>query len=251
MLTRDATITGSPAHAGMHPYFGSGAPASTGFPRARGDAPARGARTRPGAPVPPRTRGCTPGRQLRAGERQGSPAHAGMHPYTSRRTAFPLGFPRARGDAPLAQVSNGSLSSVPPRTRGCTPTPGSTSSTRTGSPAHAGMHPYSVRLYDHGARFPRARGDAPYLAVRAGVDFRVPPRTRGCTRLAPPHCHANGGSPAHAGMHPRPRSRSPRLARFPRARGDAPLPEAIGAELVGVPPRTRGCTRAEPKIRGS
>ncbi len=70
----------------------------------------------------------------------------------------------------------------------------------------------------------------------------VPPRTRGCTPGGPSGAGAEAGSPAHAGMHPRVRTRGSSAVGFPRARGDAP-PAAGGRVLrLVVPPRTRGCT---------
>ena len=91
-----------------------------GFPRARGDAPAYcvamgdtwmvpprtrgcalpGLRGSAHRQVPPRTRGCARCETSQRRVNRGSPAHAGMRPQLTIGGKAPIGFPRARGDAP-------------------------------------------------------------------------------------------------------------------------------------------------------
>ena len=93
---------------------------------------------------------------------------------------------------------------------------------RTGSSAHAEMHPCRRLRRRSRARFLRARGDAPRLACAAVGTSQVPPRTRRCTLRAGLRLDRQQGSSAHAEMHPATPSRSICCARFLRARGDAP-----------------------------
>ena len=70
----------------------------------------------------------------------------------------------------------------------------------------------------------------------------LPPHTRGCT-YSIQHEHVQApASPAHAGMYlPRHRFRS-ECRRFPRTRGDVPLPRRAPLYKFVLPPHTRGCT---------
>jgi len=233
---------GSPAHAGMHPGSRCACPRRPGFPRARGDAPAGGRERRREQPVPPRTRGCTLDTLLEHAPEPGSPAHAGMHPSGGLGARCPTRFPRARGDAPCAAADSGSLLAVPPRTRGCTRHRVFRRARPLGSPAHAGMHPIRSWRTHVRDRFPRARGDAPCSRCSGTHATRVPPRTRGCTRGQRRVDERGGGSPAHAGMHPRRHGSFQTRRWFPRARGDAPGRVRWTSARRRVPPRTRGCT---------
>ncbi len=159
-----------------------------------------------------------------------------------------------------------------------------------GSPAHAGMAPPLIMSFTAGLRFPRTRGDGPALALLRWPLTLVPPHTRGwppkclprlatrtrSSKAVPPHTRGwpragfaaarlLRGSPAHAGMAPKPRScstnrkRFPRtrgdgpkvyisavgngsftIARFPRTRGDGPAGEVRPFQPISVPPHTRG-----------
>jgi len=195
-------VSGSPAHAGMHPYI-----------------------LRPIIPVdlvPPRTRGCTLRDARVCLERLGSPAHAGMHRRSLPAMWSRWRFPRARGDAPWSSATGTGWAAVPPRTRGCTHILPAERAPKKGSPAHAGMHPPGRPALTAPGRFPRARGDAPRTRIALTVLPWVPPRTRGCTHRRRQQRAWASGSPAHAGMHPAWPTVTRRRGRFPRARGDAP-----------------------------
>ena len=78
------TISGSPAHAGMDPHRPLPAAWLIRLPRTRGDGPFEGAMNQVRAVAPPHTRGWTLEDTVRAEERVGSPAHAGMDPLKVR-----------------------------------------------------------------------------------------------------------------------------------------------------------------------
>ena len=56
-------------------------------------------------------------------------------------------------------------------------------------------------------------------------------------------------SPAHAGMYPVPAPAGPGGIRFPRTRGDVPMPRKPKPPRGGLPPHTRGCTLGRPRAR--
>ena len=160
------------------------------------------------------------------------------------REGVNLGF-RARGDAPLPGPAHPGAQSVPPRTRRCTLDLEFEAGEACGSSAHAEMHPPLADYSARAARFLRARGDAPSGPTARSCGSRVPPRTRRCTRVAPrahPRFH---GSSAHAEMHPMRPMAENGPSWFLRARGDAPECSNPAAAAVGVPPRTRRCTRGD------
>ena len=68
----------------------------------------------------------------------------------------------------------------------------------------------------------------------------VPPHTRGWSRAGAARRVRLCGSPAHAGMVPRPRCRRGGGYRFPRTRGDGPWRNPMQLDRPPVPPHTRG-----------
>ena len=92
------------------------------------------------------------------------------------------------------------------------------------------------------SRRPRARGAAPAEPRRRASGNRASPRTRGCTFGTPSKTRFITGVPAHAGLHPRTRTRPAGRPRRPRARGAAPVTTMKSASLEAASPRTRGCT---------
>ena len=131
---------GFPARAGMHPDTIGATGPDTGFPRARGDAPASYRASAGRAMVSPRARGCTLLTDKLAEIAAGFPARAGMHPLGVRHRTGHHGFPRARGDAPAHVLTATSLK-VSPRARGCTLHQRGAAARPAGFPARAGMHP--------------------------------------------------------------------------------------------------------------
>ncbi len=235
---------GSPAHAGMVLPGRPPPPIPPWFPRPRGDGPNCARQPPITRRVPPPTRGWSLFLVARMFGQRGSPAHAAMVPCAIPSRRVPQRFPRPRGDGPATAPTGVGRVTVPPPTRGWSHERHFALRHAVGSPAHAGMVPLLIPWLIFILRFPRPRGDGP-AAITAGVtEFRVPPPTRGWSRA----CEIGGrdfaGSPAHAGMVPRPKHPRPCHCRFPRPRGDGPTGSRCAARSTGVPPPTRGWSPA-------
>jgi len=89
-----------PPTRGCTRHLSDGPHRSAWLPRPRGDAPLCVAVVGASPKAPPPTRGCTSDRIRTTAERAGSPAHAGMHPGSSRSVTISGWLPRPRGDAP-------------------------------------------------------------------------------------------------------------------------------------------------------
>ena len=237
---------GSPAHAGMDLTTPSERASSSRFPRPRGDGPGSSGVRITRSVVPPPTRGWTHPFEAAAAVMQGSPAHAGMDPHRVAKSAYGNGFPRPRGDGPLAIVNRPPPSVVPPPTRGWTPSPRHPGHDGQGSPAHAGMDFGRPRSRTPRSRFPRPRGDGPWPLGSKADTASVPPPTRGWTQQGQEDGPGGHGSPAHAGMDPTFPESSTKAWRFPRPRGDGPAGTTEILKKQTVPPPTRGWTRADP-----
>ena len=72
----------------------------SGFPRIRGDVPARGFAGLPGETFSPHTRGCSGGLSTGLGLSPVFPAYAGMFLHLIALIRVGSGFPRIRGDVP-------------------------------------------------------------------------------------------------------------------------------------------------------
>ena len=90
----------SPARAGMYLCASCGPGSTPGFPRTRGDVPARKVYGRGKCKLPPHARGCTRLRCASRRPRIASPARAGMYPTRTRTRSMCCRFPRTRGDVP-------------------------------------------------------------------------------------------------------------------------------------------------------
>ena len=109
-----------------------------------------------------------------------------------------------------------------------------------GSPASAGMVPSNTQNLNYQYGFPRQRGDGPERRCLLEAAPGVPPPARGWSRHRWRYRLQRLGSPASAGMVPRPASRQSSGSRFPRQRGDGPLGLRIVLGHPGVPPPARG-----------
>ena len=90
------------------------------FPRTRGDGPSRSSAGAMFLEFPPHARGWTaPAANRRAGGAV-SPARAGMDPGSGTDGAGTAGFPRTRGDGPVADWAEEGNNSFPPHARGRT-----------------------------------------------------------------------------------------------------------------------------------
>ena len=136
---------------------------------------------------------------------------------------------------------------VPPLTRGSTRSPSWPHSPGEGSPAHAGIDPFTPSVLMTSGRFPRSRGDRPFTSINSAIVEPAPSLTRGSTRgllEQPAHDH---GSPAHAGIDPRFRRSAISIPWLPRSRGDRPSAGEETGDTNPAPPLTRGST---PPARG-
>ena len=101
-----------------------------------------------------------------------------------------------------------------------------------------------------GQRFPRTRGDVPLAHAGLRRGQRLPPHARGCTECALCNPTLPRASPARAGMYPFLALPSSAPTRFPRTRGDVPVPRRADRPLAPLPPHARGCTGAPGRGRG-
>ena len=150
--------------------------------------------------------------------------------YRARRAAGE-GFPRTRGDGPMAGSDGSHDLRASPHTRGWTLLWHTPMNAGEGFPAHAGMDRLRARPDHRGAR--------------------LPPHTRGWTRIVQRLGAVQRGFPAHAGMDRIPTGRSSRRSRLPRTRGDGPSVALDVTPTVRASPHTRGWTRQHPALEGS
>ena len=175
------TLDGFPAHAGMDPPPVHRPLRTRRFPRPRGDGPARGSRTRVSSLVSPPTRGWTVLQLLPDGRVEGFPAHAGMDRWRAPDFSASVRFPRPRGDGPPVLLGIVDPDEVSPPTRGWTLQACHHTGWVTGFPAHAGMDPAATPACTGSCRFPRPRGDGPWIRCRCVFAVLVSPPTRGWT----------------------------------------------------------------------
>ncbi len=238
----DWARVGSPAQAGMDPRPRRQGPPPEGLPRAGGDGPDTGPLGFRDVWAPPRRRGWT--RPPRVGDwaRVGSPAQAGMDPRPSSARRWSSRLPRAGGDGPSSSVSLDRSTPAPPRRRGWTPRPLSTTAYIDGSPAQAGMDPTRRAGTPRSGRLPRAGGDGPAITARPAPGGGAPPRRRGWTLAHRGPTSHGPGSPAQAGMDPAGWRSGGACRRLPRAGGDGPRARAAPQRARRAPPRRRGWT---------
>ena len=220
-------VLGFPAHAGMDPSSPHVFRSAPRFPRPRGDGPAAGVADASSGRVSPPTRGWTSERSAHRHPRSGFPAHAGMDPRSRSSRSPSRWFPRPRGDGPKTEVVDALAELVSPPTRGWTPVALIAPQQPFGFPAHAGMDPLPDGEEGRTPRFPRPRGDGPSRRNAATPRPPVSLPTRGWTLIEHAPAGGNAGFPAHAGMDRLPRDDGVLVNRFPRPRGDGPLPRSI------------------------
>ena len=144
----DRRDQGFPAHAGMDPERYPSDPPNPRLPRTRGDGPWADYDSIEEAAASPHTRGWTLcSRAGDSGER-GFPAHAGMDPSPTCSYSSCSWLPRTRGDGPTRMRPMIVAFRASPHTRGWTLASGRSASGRTGFPAHAGMDPRRLPLWD-------------------------------------------------------------------------------------------------------
>ena len=192
------------------------------FPRTRGDGPSRTDFVPKAVRFPPHARGWTLMVNGPFNVWVVSPARAGMDRLRKATGDRDSRFPRTRGDGPCRLRSPTPRGPFPPHARGWTLTPRPVLGPDRVSPARAGMDPSHPAGPSSPRRFPRTRGDGPFLPLRAVRGFPFPPHARGWTLPAPARGARLPVSPARAGMDPIEERPSTHRAGFPRTRGDGP-----------------------------
>ena len=231
-----------PAYAGMFPlpkYHGHAGP---GFPRIRGDVPLSAFPPTPAPWFSPHTRGCSGHHQRTADHQHVFPAYAGMFRCLFEALGGLTSFPRIRGDVPQMKVAESPLLTFSPHTRGCSLYEAITSDDNDVFPAYAGMFPVLIHYTSVLLCFPRIRGDVPARNVRGKEIAVFSPHTRGCSFLVFLPGFLNLVFPAYAGMFRFGEGFSAPLPRFPRIRGDVPIPVRVDKTDPPFSPHTRGCS---------
>ena len=133
-----------------------------------------------------------------------------------------------------------------PHTRGCSRQLGEHGDQRSVFPAYAGMFLTDFRVLRGDFSFPRIRGDVPGPGQNAPGHGQFSPHTRGCSLL----CVKGGFQlvvfPAYAGMFLLEQVGTVLPPRFPRIRGDVPLPLGPSTLTWTFSPHTRGCSGVRP-----
>ncbi len=200
--TIEAGVQGFPALAGMDLQGVGRSPATSRFPRTRGDGPQRGPPARYRRLVSPHSRGWTPPAISWPHRASGFPALAGMDPLSASFSSVTEWFPRTRGDGPPCLMRRAPVVQVSPHSRGWTLICLTQCDPLHGFPALAGMDhpPRSLRMAV--GRFPRTRGDGPSTDTLISLVLRVSPHSRGWTIRVFNHMAGQPGFPALAGMDP-------------------------------------------------
>ncbi len=98
-----------------------------------------------------------------------------------------------------------------------------------------------ILIVSHGW-LPRIRGDRPWAGQTHAYYAWAPPHPRGSTRYTDSGAHWCGGSPASAGIDPRPCAPPWCCQWLPRIRGDRPTARPAAAPTPVAPPHPRGST---------
>ena len=246
---------GSPAPAGIDPCAWSSVFLLRWLPRTRGDRPLSQFLRHPPGQAPPHPRGSTPHDLPPDPRLRGSPAPAGIDPAPTSSPRSATRLPRTRGDRPLSGYYGHPSVAAPPHPRGSTLRAGEWRPRARGSPAPAGIDPPTCGRTASRRRLPRTRGDRPPSPVTITGGGLAPPHPRGSTQEADRHDDEGDGSPAPAGIDPRPARGYAGGNRLPRTRGDRPEPRGYGWDANPAPPHPRGSTLdghvAESRIVGS
>ncbi len=214
------THAGSPAPAGIDPEPRLPDAAAPRLPRTRGDRPRTPSVAVAGSPAPPHPRGSTPAVCLPRSDGPGSPAPAGIDPTTAPCGSPTSWLPRTRGDRPSCVMRAARSAVAPPHPRGSTLRASAKEMKVEGSPAPAGIDPFQTVRKKASNRLPRTRGDRPCCSTTHDSRPEAPPHPRGSTLSASFAACPNLGSPAPAGIDPRPLRALLQCVWLPRTRGD-------------------------------
>ena len=212
-----------PAYAGMFRPEKPSPNYPASFPRIRGDVPVSFDVYLITPEFSPHTRGCSASGSQVSCVQQVFPAYAGMFRSMMRTSAGNRGFPRIRGDVPLARSTGFLPARFSPHTRGCSARIRRQHIGERVFPAYAGMFRRQHSRWLDQEGFPRIRGDVPNLIGPPKCSLRFSPHTRGCSYFAWLAGCVGGVFPAYAGMFRLSLASGHRGSRFPRIRGDVPL----------------------------
>ena len=190
----------------------------------------------------PRARGCSDWARSEIEGRAVFPACAGMFLLRSPLRRKLRGFPRVRGDVPLADYQRLRLKKFSPRARGCSRIIFDTRFMLRVFPACAGMFlpPHAPDRPVH--RFPRVRGDVPKQLRGSLSHLMFSPRARGCSSRAADTDNNISVFPACAGMFRKHHKNQAKPQGFPRVRGDVPAWMSMNTPMATFSPRARGCS---------
>ena len=152
-----------------------------GFPRIRGDVPVMNWLDEKVSAFSPHTRGCSGFRTHQLTPLLVFPAYAGMFRNISPKFTVRCGFPRIRGDVPVAAGMKMTYGKFSPHTRGCSGAPLAWVDAGEVFPAYAGMFLATGDQGAWGACFPRIRGDVPNGFLTDATPDLFSPHTRGCS----------------------------------------------------------------------
>ena len=165
-----------------------------------------------------------------------------MFLQSPRNTVACNGFPRIRGDVPVANLGVLQRRRFSPHTRGCSQKGKLLMKLFEVFPAYAGMFLRSTSLNVSGVGFPRIRGDVPFPFSGCGRGWAFSPHTRGCSCSFASRQKSKFVFPAYAGMFLGLSERERKKVRFPRIRGDVPYKAEPSATSSMFSPHTRGCS---------
>ena len=148
----------------------------------------------------PHTRGCSAMAWLLGMQHGVFPAYAGMFRQNLSSPLVMVGFPRIRGDVPLATKACLCMLTFSPHTRGCSCATWHATPEAYVFPAYAGMFLKAFYSAPTLTCFPRIRGDVPEWLRAYGNVRSFSPHTRGCSGLGHPGFPPANVFPAYAGM---------------------------------------------------
>ena len=231
-----------PAHAGIDRRRPSATCRTGCLPRACGDRPRESGSALIMRRPSPRMRGSTENAERRCGYAGAFPAHAGIDPKRRTKWIRLSRLPRACGDRPPLDMPLGNTRRPSPRMRGSTLPVHQFNSLALAFPAHAGIDLAMGLLPASDQRLPRACGDRPSTSRSRSVAIQPSPRMRGSTRGHVFDGEPRDAFPAHAGIDPSHRVRSPAPTCLPRACGDRPDVLCSVSATDAPSPRMRGST---------
>ena len=193
-----------------------------GFPRMRGDVPIRCNQKWFVHAFSPHARGCSRWDNALADAKLVFPACAGMFLMLCNPCYGRTGFPRMRGDVPLLHSLDDIIIGFSPHARGCSQFPFGRGSGDPVFPACAGMFLSASCSIAPDSRFPRMRGDVPFLVILKNAQSQFSPHARGCSCSILATSTTVFVFPACAGMFPPMGFLQKIRDRFPRMRGDVP-----------------------------